>query len=348
MPIFDKFCNIIIRNSHSERIFLFPLLPSLPHLALTIATTTLPLPLPLCLPLPLLLPRYRVIVTITVLPWPCYLYRVSITMLPLPCYHYYVTITMLTLPCYLVTVTLLPLPALFPSNPFLRPSFLLRDLRSVWRQFPPNLALLKILLKSLIRAPKRTNRAPVALFSRSGASRRRRSSTRKEFSKPKRQKAGGSSSSSSSSSDEEHFQKKKSRQMDKARMTMLPLNFRVLQPGFFCWSPFIIDEFDVGWGCRSWGKAWQSLGWDNFYEWGAGRIRTGKSACKEIVLKHVFQDTLRLLFHRFAFEPETQANSRAERDRIKREIENLEPYKIPDTDIEIDFETTISVLFEKP
>ena len=64
---------------------------------------------------------------------------------------------------------------------------------------------------------------PVALFSRSGAS--RRSSSSRKVSKPKRQKAGGSSSSSSSSSsDEEHFQKKKNRQMEKSRMTMLPMN----------------------------------------------------------------------------------------------------------------------------
>ena len=55
-------------------------------------------------------------------------------------------------------------------------------------------------------------------------------------------------------------------------------------------------------------------------------------------IKICFSRHLHILFHRFAFEPETQANSRAERDRIKREIENLEPYNIPDTDIEIDFE----------
>ena len=36
--------------------------------------------------------------------------------------------------------------------------------------------------------------------------------------------SSGSSSSSSSSSDEEHFQKKKHRQMEKSRMTMLPMN----------------------------------------------------------------------------------------------------------------------------
>ena len=44
------------------------------------------------------------------------------------------------------------------------------------------------------------------------------------------------------------------------------------------------------------------------------------------------------IYHdRFAYEPETQVNSRRERDRLKKEIEELHPYSIPQTDIEIEF-----------
>ena len=42
-------------------------------------------------------------------------------------------------------------------------------------------------------------------------------------------------------------------------------------------------------------------------------------------------------YDRFAYEAETQVNSRRERDRLKKEIEDLRPYSIPQTDIEIEF-----------
>jgi hypothetical protein len=44
-----------------------------------------------------------------------------------------------------------------------------------------------------------------------------------------------------------------------------------------------------------------------------------------------------LFYDRFAYEAETQVNSRRERDRLKKEIEELRPYSIPQTDIEIEF-----------
>ena len=47
---------------------------------------------------------------------------------------------------------------------------------------------------------------------------------------------------------------------------------------------------------------------------------------------------IKILFYvRFAYEAETQTNSRLERNRLKKEIEELRPYSIPQTDIEIEF-----------
>ena len=80
------------------------------------------------------------------------------------------------------------------------------------------------------RRVKVVKRQPVALFSRSGAHRSDRRSSifsneKKSRSHRRRKKMStASSSSSSSSSDEEHFQKKKHRQMEKSRLSMLPMN----------------------------------------------------------------------------------------------------------------------------
>ena len=48
--------------------------------------------------------------------------------------------------------------------------------------------------------------------------------------------------------------------------------------------------------------------------------------------------------NRFAFEAELQDTSRAEYFRIRQEINDLQSYQIPETDIEIDFKVLLTLI----